>query len=171
MNWRRGLVGWAVSFGLEVEGAAGGAHRWELEHFRAWLALGVGCRLLVDHGPLIGSSGVMPQVGVVRLWSPSPARGETGLLVAAEVDPGPVGDGLLAAARAGLDPYAVQRVGLSVGARQEVDPFGRVVSVVPTEVSLTYTPADPGAWVVAAGSGAVAVWDQMAARRRMVVGA
>lgn len=170
MDWDRAVVGWACSFGVVVRGSAGGAYAWELDHFREWLRLELGCPLRQDHGPVIDCHGVSPAVGAVRLWAPAPARGETGLLVAAEVDPGPVGDGLLAAARAGLDPHAAQRVGLSVGARQVVDPFGAVRQVWPTEVSMTYEPADPGAWVIAAGPGSVAVWDQLVPRRVAVSG-
>lgn len=169
LDWDRAVVGWAVSFGVPVQGStSGAAYAWDLDSWREWLRLKMACPLRVSHGIVVTSSRVLLTVGMVRLWAPAPARGETGLLVAAEVDPGPVGDGLLDAARRGIGPQAAQRVGLSVGAKQVVDPFGKVLRVVPEEVSLTYEPADPGAWVLAVGPGAVGTWDQLVPRRAVV---
>lgn len=160
MNWDRAIVGYACTFGRRVAGH----DPFDAGHFAGFLRLGMGIPLRLNHGPVIRSSGVLPAVGVCRYFRCAPTSSglPAGLLVAAEVDPGPVGDGLLAAAAQAVRPGTWgPRSGLwamSVGVRL-VDRGGRLAEVWPEEVSVTGAPADPGASVLAVGEAAAGAWE------------
>lgn len=140
---------------------------WDASAFKPWLGLGLGLPLRADHGVVITPAGVTTTVGrtldavLIEESSTTPA----GLLVLAELDAGPFGAAVLEAA-SNCRP-GDRRIGLSLGFRY-VGEDGEIESVLPTELSVTPSPADPMALTIGVGRQAGAAWELLprVARRR-----
>ena len=143
----------------------GPPENWDADSFRRWVKLETGVPLKLGHDAVIFSSGlVLEAVGRITdsalLDEASSHPG--GLLVLSVLDPGPVGDLVLADTR---NPRPHRRPwGLSVAARI-LREGARVELALPWEISLTPRPAYPDALILGVGDRAARVWDLLTPAR------
>jgi hypothetical protein len=158
MNPDRCVVGLATVFDQPSQNDG---QSWSVEQFRDFLGLETAIPLMVDHGGVICSWGVIPHVGMVRRFAvvDYPVRG---LLALAEVDEDVhgVGDSILHDVQSILAQLWLPAVwGMSIGAHLAEG------MVLPYEVSLTRKPALADARVLAVGADALATWEMLTERR------
>ena len=136
---------------------------WSRDAFSRWVGLRLGLPVQLGHDLVVTSAGVVREVGQVTdcaLIDKSPIH-PPGLLVLGHLHPGVVGDRVLADMRS--PGRHRRRWGLSIAARV-LRADGHAVLVMPTELSLTLTPAHERARVLGVGDDARGVWELLTTR-------
>jgi hypothetical protein len=143
----------------------GPPENWDADTFRPWVSLRMGVPLKLGHEAVIFASGaVLERVGQVTdsALVDEASSHPGGLLVFGFLDPGPVGDRVLADTR---NPRPHRRPwGLSVAAAV-LHEGARVELALPWEISLTQRPAYPQALILGVGDRAARVWDLLTPAR------
>lgn len=150
MNADRAVFGYGRTFGRRDDDRP--------EHYRQWLDLGLGASMRWEHnGTQITASGATNGIGTWRRFAiVENGAYPAGLVCLGEVDEGPVGDTLLHwLGEAVSDLWGPPKVGLSLGTEVYLDGRGGVAGRHVFEVSITPSPADAGALVLATGVAAV----------------
>jgi hypothetical protein len=171
VNAARLLCGLATVF----DAPSSDGTRWSAESFARWLELSSGLEMRLSHGAVhrVGQMVQLPsgqiqfQPGTLqtsvgrwfRFAAVTAGSTPAGLLALGGVDSGTVGDGVLGAVRDGT------LSGLSLGADVWHDQHGDAELVVPTECSLTSSPAFEQALVIGTGQAAVNVFEMLSGQR------
>jgi hypothetical protein len=152
INSERCFVGVACTFGKRVRNDG---HIFAPEMFKRFLDLEMGLPLRVEHGSLLTSKGAIRYVGAVRKFHviDYPVHG---LLILAELHDDPAGwsnELLHDLAAIASQQWLPQAWALSIGAH-----IGEG-TVLPYEISLTQSPADHDAKILAVGAEAITTFE------------